>query len=268
MQEPKKAVQLEETKDDPEFVAFYGVADQANDLLAGTLNEILSLSKPGRRSVYLHWWTLYLGTLAHELATASSQLLLLDMPRAAVVTIRQVFEYSVRTQYLYAHDDEAEALMDSLQWRVWKEAQSAPDYFTDELREQYRKNYRQWADEHPELETALRDGKFTDWAREVLASRFDSEFFRGYAYPSIIAHGKPHGIIDVLEPIGPGQVKHFWDSRTIDTLSELSKLATTVLEYVGFIRQKYGLDISKLAKLNELHGEVQHHFGYTPNTAE
>src|ERR1700680_2943082 len=147
-----RAIHLRESKDDPEFVAFYEVADKANDLLHDTLLEIMPLGKPGRRNFYLHRWTLYLGTLLHELAAASAQLLLLDMPRGAVITIRQVFEYSIRTQYLYAHDDVAEALMDSLLWRVWNEVNLSPGYFTDELRDQYADNYKQWAYKHPELD--------------------------------------------------------------------------------------------------------------------
>lgn len=269
MQEPKQAIHLSETKDDEQFVVFYGVADKANKLLHETILEIAPLGKPGRRNVYLHWWTLYLGTLADELADASAQLLFLDMPRAAIVTIRQVFEYSVRTQYLWAHEDHAEALMDSLQWRVKKEAELTPGYFNAELREQFSKNYQKWADEHPELDSETKEEKtFTKWAQEVLGNRFDTEWFRAYSYPSIIAHGKPHGIQDVLEPIGPAQVKHSWDSRTIDPLSELSKLAATVIEYVYFIRRKYGLNASKVIEVNELHGKVQDQFGYTPKTPE
>ena len=97
------------------------------------------------------------------------------------------------------------------------------------------------------------EGRFTDWARCVLGSRFEREFFRQYSYPSVIAHGKPHGVIDVLEPIGPGQVKHYWDSRTIDELSELSKLAAVLIECIAFVRRLYGLDISDVFKLNKEH---------------
>lgn len=265
MEEPKKVI-LTASKDDPEFTAFYQVAAKTNKLLHDTLLEIMPRGGGDRRSVYVHWWTLYLGTLLDELAEASLQLLLLDKQRAAVVTIRQVFEYSIRTQYLHAHDAEAESLMDSLQWRVWKEAEFTPDYFDAGLREQYAENYRQWAEEHRELDLDSKEGSFTSWAREVLGKRFNSEFFRQYSYPSIIAHGKPHGVMDVLEPLGPGQVRHFWDSRTIDSLSEVSKLTSTIIEYVVFVRRKYELELSRAVELNAEHGEVQRRFGYVPTT--
>lgn len=264
LQEPRKAIHVSETKDDPEFVAFFEVADQAIDLLQSTIVDIVPLGKAGRQNVYLHWWMIYLGTLLYELATASARLLVLDMPRAAIITIRQVFEYSIRAQYLQAHPDEGERLMDSMQKRVSKEAQNAPGHFSAELRESYEKNYREWAARNPDLDSESKDGPFTSWAREVLGPRFDTEFFRGYAYPSIIAHAKPHGAIDVLEPIGPGDVKHYWDSRTIDGLSELSKLASMTIEFVAFLRSKYGLDISRAFELNELHARIQDQFGYIP----
>jgi len=254
-------IRLNESNDDPQFVAFYGVADKAIDLLRDTLREVGLVPQTGRRNIYLQRWTMYLGTLAHELALASAQLLLLEMPRAAIVTIRSVFEYSVRNQWLFAHGDKAEAFMDSLQWRVLKEAEFTPDYFK-EVRDQFAENYEKWADENPELETETLEGSFTGMAREVLGSRFGYEFFRHYSYPSIITHGKPHGIQDVLGPVTAQPNLHSWDSLTIDPLSELSKLASTVIEYMFFIRRKYGLDVSKVVEVNELHGAVQRQFGY------
>lgn len=262
----KKSVSLTATNDDEQFVAFYLVADGANSHVHETLAEITPLGSPGRQNVSLHWWTVYLGTLLDEMACASANLLLLDSPRAAIVTIRQVFEYSIRTQSLHAHPAEAERLTDSMQKLVSKEAQLAPRYFSAELREQYARNYRTWADQHPELDVGNQQKAFTVIAREVLGPRFDAEFFRQYAYPSIIAHGKPHGMIDVLNPVGIAQAEHSWNSRTIDVLSELSKLASTVIEYIAFVRSKYGLNISKAFELNERHGAIQEQFGYARTT--
>jgi hypothetical protein len=268
LQQRTKAIHLSETKRDPEFVAFFEIADRVNDQVLDTLREIIPAEKTGRQAIYLHRWTIYLGTLLHELANASAQLLVLDMPRAAIVTIRQVFEYSIRTQYLHAHPDEAERLMDSLQWRILKEAESAPDYFSAELRQQYADNYKKWTEEHPELDSESREGQFTSWAREVLGNRFKSEFFRQYSQPSIIAHGKPHGVVDVLEAVSPEKMNHYLDSRLIDTLSELSKLASTTIEHVFFVRKKYELDLTEVIELNERHGAIQEQFGYIPKRPE
>lgn len=262
MDKPKNATELRAETEEAEYNAFCGIATAAVSQLHDTLLAIMPLGKEGRKNVYLHWWALYLGTLIDELATASLQLLRMHMPRAAIVTIRQVFEYSIRMQYLSANPAEAEKLMDSLQKRVWDEARQSSEYFSKELIQRYEKNYLDWADEHPDLESNYMEGRFTDWARIVLGARFKKEFFRQYSYPSIIAHGKPHGVIDVLEPIGPAQVKHFWDSRTIDELSELSKLAATLIEYIAFIRKAYQLDILDVFSLNEQHARTQQAFGY------
>lgn len=265
MEQKKNRIRLEAENDDPQFVAFFGVADAANDMLQDALKEIMPIPQAGRKAIYLHRWTIYLGTLLHELATATAQLLLLDMPRAAVVTNRQVFEYSIKTRYLHANEDEAAQLMDSVQRRVWEEAKRAPAHFSPDEVKRFEANYRKWAEDNPELDSKGEGTKFTPMARSVLGKRYDSEFFKGYSYPSIVGHAKPHGVVDVLDTEDGGRViKHYWDSRTIDGLSELSRLASMTIEFVAFIRQKYALDIVKAVELNERHGAVQREFGYLP----
>jgi hypothetical protein len=254
----KKAVTLNITNDDPVFVAYCDLANKAVDHLHDTLLKIIPLPQDGRTNIYLHQWTIYLGTVLEESAIAATQLLLLDMPRAAVLLNRQVFEYSVRLRYLYSHEDVAVKLMDSLQWRVKNEAERAPDYFSEDLRKRYAANYEAWSSEHPGLETSVSEDSFTQMARDVLGNRFAADFFRLYSYPSIIAHGKPHGIIDVLMSEDGGGVKrHYWDSRTVDTPTELSKTTSLVLEFAAAIRIRYGLDLDTIKAMDELHAVTQ-----------
>jgi hypothetical protein len=196
-------------------------------------------------------WTAYLGTLLDEVATAAAELLVLDMPRAAVILNRQVFEYGIRLMYLYSHPDKAEALMDSLQWRVLKEAENASGFFTPEVRKRYEDNFREWEAEHPELNTQTSEESFTEMAREVLGPMFSKYFFALYSVPSIIAHGKPHGITEVLE-VADGRVKRHYNSRTVNPLDELSNLAFFLLQAMRAIRYKYGLGMEQVQEVNDL----------------
>jgi Family of unknown function (DUF5677) len=247
----KTIVSLNVVNDDPHFVALYKVASNAIDLLGDTLTEVLRIPQSARREVCAMRWTAYLGTLLEEVATAASELFVLDIPRAAVILNRQVFEYSIRLMYLYCHPDKAEALMDSLQWQVLKEAENAWGSFTPEVRKRYEDNFREWEAEHPELNTQTSEESFTEMAREVLGPTFNKYFFALYSVPSIIAHGKPHGIADVLE-VADGRVKRHYNSRTINPLDELSNLAYFLLPATRAIRYKYGLGMEKVQEVSDL----------------
>jgi hypothetical protein len=247
----KTIVSLNVVKDDAQFVAFYKVASNAIDLLGDTLTEVLRIPQSARQEVCAMRWTAYLGTLLDEVATAAAELLVLDMPRAAAILNRQVFEYSIRLMYLYCHPEKGEALLDSLQWKVLKEAENASGFFTPEARKRYEDNFREWGTEHPELNTQTSEESFTEMAREVLGPMFDKYFFALYSAPSIIAHGKPHGIMEVLE-VADGRVKRHYNSRTINPLDELSNLAYFLLQATRAIRYKYGLGMEKVQEVSDL----------------
>jgi hypothetical protein len=248
----RRAIKLDVTVDDPEFVKWYGVADRTIDLLAATIDEALHLPQTPRRDKSTMRWTAYLGTLLEETGTAVAQLLVLEMPRAAVILNRQVFEYSVRLAYLYSHPDKAEALMDSLPYRVWKEAEGAPGFFEPELRQEYEENFRKWVEEHPELDSQTTEERFTPMAQEILGPSFNRDFFLHYSIPSIIAHGKPQGVIDVLEMVEGNPVRHH-NSLTAHAPSELSKLSYYLLQASRTIRERYSLSTKPLREVCDLY---------------
>lgn len=252
----RAVISLSVTQSEPRFVEFYKVADASIDLLRDTVNDVLLIPQSGRQERYAAQWTAYLGTLLEETAGGVAQLLVLDMPRAAVILNRQVFEYGVRLLYLYAHPDKAEALMDSLQWRVWREAKAAPGFFGDDDLKQYEENYKAWVGKNPQLNSEATEENFTRMAQEVLGDRYSREFFLYYSIPSIIGHGKPHGLIDVLEAVGEGVMRHY-DSRTIDAVGELSKLIYFLIHTVFGIRLKYGLSLEEAYRINGLHTTAQ-----------
>lgn len=246
------AVRLDVINDDPHFVTWYRVADKAIDLLTVTLDEALHVPQTPRRGKSAMRWTAYLGTLLEETGTAVAQLLMLDMPRAAVILNRQVFEYGVRLAYFYSHPDKAEALMDSLAYRVWKEAERAPSFFEPEVRQKYEENFRNWAEEHPDLDSQTTEEYFTPMAQEILGPAFNRDFFLHYSIPSIIAHGKPQGVIDVLEMVKGNPVRHR-NSRTADAPGELSKLTYYLLHAIRTIRVRYSLSMEPFRQVCDLY---------------
>ena len=260
-----KKVSLNITNDDPQVVAFFEVADKTYDAFHKTLSAIIPIPQSGRRQISLHRLTIYHGTLFDETVFSVPQLVLLDAPRIASLANRQAFEYSVRIRYMHKHDEEAESLLDSLHWRVSKEADNAGAHFSPELRKGYAAHFKEWRDNHPELESMYQEGRLIEMARDVLGNKFDSQFFQFYAYPSILAHGKPHGIIDVLQLLEPNgaAVKHQWESVTVDGLSELSKIVFLTIDLLEFLTRTYGLDMSPVIDLNDKHRRVQSQFGYS-----
>lgn len=250
------AIRLDVTNNEPEFVEFYIVADKAIDLLSVTLKEILLIPQAERGDKYAANWTAYLGTLMEEAAIAVQQLLVLDLLRAAVIMNRQVFEYGVRLAYSYSHPDKAEALMDSLEHRVWRESEQAPGFFAPEQRQRLQDNFKVWAEENLELDSQTTEGKFTPMAREILGPAFDRDFFLYYAIPSIIAHAKPHGIVDVLEVVEGGLVRHA-NSRTADALGEFSKLVFFLLHGARAMRIRFRLSMEPVREVNNLYGIAQ-----------
>ena len=250
---PKRAIKLDVMQDDPVFVEFYTVAGKAIDLIEVSVFEALNIPQQLRRDVYLLNWTAYIGTLLEETAVAVQQLLVLDMPRAAIIMNRQVFEYGVRLAYLYRHPEKAEALMDSLPHLVWKESKNAPGFFSAETREIYETNYRNFVRDNPELDSKTGEPDFTGMAKEILGERFDSDFFHYYAIASILAHAKPQGIVDVLESKNGTLCRHK-NSIGAHAPDELAKLVFFLLNASKTIRERFKLPMEPVREVNQIYG--------------
>lgn len=74
----------------------------------------------------------------------------------------------------------------------------------------------------------------------------------GYQGPSIIAHGKPQGIVDVLEGAEGGLARHH-NSRTADPLGEFGKLVFFLLHAARAIRTRFALNMEPVREVNNLH---------------
>jgi len=237
-----REISLDVKNGDPQFVKWYEVANKTIELLAVSVFEARQVSSTSRRDESVTRWTAYLGTLIEEAGNAAAHALVLEMPRAALILNRQVFEYRIRLAYLYAHPEKAEALLDSLPYTVLKEARNAHGFFEPEMLQQYETNFREWAEEHPELDSQTNEQGFRPMAEEILGETFSRDFFFHYSLPSIIAHGKPQGMVDVLEMVDGRPVWHP-NSRMADASSEFSKLAYSLLGAILSIRERYSLDM-------------------------
>jgi hypothetical protein len=244
-----------EVTSDEKFRSLYQLLMNATDLLGETLDELKLLeTRLTQTDIYRKRWTIYLGTLFHELAVSSSLLALRDHARTIAIINRQLFEYCIRNRFYIANHEEADRLMHSLPAKVVKEAEQAPSAFSDETRESLVENYREWLADNPGLDNALSETRFTPMAKAVLGDKYERDFL--YSVPSILVHGKPHGVVDVLQPSGNYSVTHSWESRWFDTRTSLSMTLSLTIQYAMFVRLQYQMGTAHIEEINHSHGEL------------
>jgi len=222
----KKKISLKNIEEgDPKLVALWEVADATFDALESLLREIGHIPiQNDRQRESVRRWTLYLGTLFAEAFHASTLLAVATMPRAQVVLDRQLFEYSIRTQWLMKHPDEATRLLDSVQGFVQRELTSSSKLFDAVTRASLEKNYEDWKRDHADLDAKVSSREsFTAMAADVLGDRFNPELFWLYGLPSLIVHGKPHGIPDVHRLAGSNQLERSPNSNWFTSTDQLMK---------------------------------------------
>ena len=268
MEKVKRAIGLKVEDDDPRLVAFYPISDSAYDAFEDTLRNVGLVQNDGRgrRWESVRRLSLYLGTLFGELMVATTQVAILEMPRAQYVLNRQLFEYFVRNQWFMANQDEALRQMNVLPRTVFKEMEQFPSLFDPATRAGITRNYQEWAREHPELDVDVQEVGPTRMIRDVLGARQDPELFWYYAHPSIIVHGKTHGIQEVLRDLGGGQLERVINSPGLDRVDELNRATGFTLEYAAFLSANYGLDGSKVSEISTRFAETLRCFGIEPET--
>jgi hypothetical protein len=268
MEKKKRAIGLTVEDDDPRLVAFYPIADSAYDAFEETLRRVGLVPNDGlgRRWESVRRLSLYLGTLFGELMVATTQLAILEMPRAQYVLNRQLFEYFVRNQWFMANQDEALRQMDVLPRTVFKEMEKLPKLFDAATRAGITQNYQEWAKEHPELDVDVKEVGPTRMIRDILGVQQDPDLFWYYGHPSIIVHGKTHGIQEVLRDLGGGQLERVINSPGLDRVNELNRATGFTLEYAAFLAVNYGLDQATIGAISGRFGEALQSFGIEPET--
>jgi len=255
----KKAISLKNVEsDDPEIVALWEVANDTFDALESLLGDIENVPiQSDRERESVRRWTLYLGGLFLEAFHASTLLAVACTPRAQLILDRQLFEYSIRSQWLMKHPGDATRLLDSLQGVVQKELKSASKLFDVETRASLAQNYEEWKLAHADLDAKVSSQQsFTKMAEDVLGDRFDPELFWLYGLPSLIVHGKPHGIPDVLRLVGANQLERSPNSNWFTSADQLMKAIGISHEYGTILALKFEADGSVLDDLNKRLGDV------------
>jgi hypothetical protein len=240
--------------DDPNTAAMFAVASDAHDLVEAILRDIgaREISGADRTNESLRRLILYLGTVFNELFIASAHLGVLEMPRAQAALNRQLFELSVRMRWLLSHPDQALRLMDSLPKFPYEEIAKSGAELKPDLRAGIIANYEAWRDAHEDLDATVsaRD-RFGEMARDALGvERAGKDMLWYYGVPSIIMHGKPHGIADVMTIRDDGQMERSIVSKWFDRGDELSRALGIALELATLLTRAYGLEQSRLIAMN------------------
>ena len=253
---------------DPNIATVFAIAGEADGLLEDILRDIgeRQISGADRTNESLRRLILYLGTVFNELFIASVHLAILEMPRAQATLNRQLFELSVRMRWLLAHPEIALKLMDSLPKFPFEEISKSSAAIKPELRAGIVANYETWKLDHADLDSTVsaRD-QFARMAREALgADRAGKDMLWYYGVPSIIMHGKPHGIGDVMTIRDDGQMERSVVSKWFSRQDELGRALGIALEVATLLTRAYALRKDRLILLNSRFDTALREQGVTP----
>jgi len=249
---PEPAVRFESTETEPRFVAAYNVAIASQAAFEATLQDFGNLRIPGndRERESLRRISLYLGTLFGELHAASTQLSFMEMPRAQYVLNRQLIEYHARNRWFIEHKEIAVNELDRLPKAVHIEVTNNPGAFDEPARIRIAENYAEWAKEHPDLD-ALKHS--VPGPTDMVKLSFDDadDMFWYYGHPSVIVHGKTHGIQDVLARRPDGTLERSPNSLGLNRVAEMHRATGFALRYGILLAVNFDLDESRLLDVQE-----------------
>lgn len=262
---PTRAVKLESTETDPRFVAAYEVATASEDAFENTLREFGNLSISGDRELEsLRRISLYLGTLFGEAHAASTQLAFLEMPRAQYILNRQLIEYFARNRWFVEHGSEAAVELDLLPKTVYLEVQANAAAFSDPaFVKQITDNYTAWARQNPALDS-VKPNTPSPTKMVRLALDTAGDLFWYYGRPSIVVHGKSHGIQDVLDLRPDGTLERSPNSLGLNRVGEMHRATGITLQYGFLLAINFDLDLSRWDAVHRQFDAVLRGEGVTP----
>lgn len=261
----KPAVHFESTETDPRFVAAYSVAVTSEDAFEATLRNLGNSPIPrnDRERQSLRRISLYLGTLFGELHAASTQMSFMEMPRAQYVINRQLIEYYARNRWFIEHKEVAVHELDLVPKTVHLEVERNSAAFDKMSRTRIAQNYAAWAKEHPELD-ALKHS--VPGQTEMVKTSLDdpADMFWYYGHPSIIAHGKTHGIPDVLAILPDGSLERSPNSLGLERVAEMHRATGFTLRYAMLLATNFDLDPTGVLKTQVAFDAALRAEGITP----
>lgn len=262
---PTKVIHFEATETDPRFVAAYVAAIASEDAFEGTLQELGNLPIGDRELESLRRISLYVGTLFHEAHAATTQLAFMEMPRAQYILNRQLIEYYARNRWFLENKEPAVRDLDLLPKTVQKEVESNPGAFDADFRRDIAQKYAEWARENPALDQ-IKHAVPGPTELVKLAIDGPDELFWYYGRPSIIVHGKTHGIQDVLKRLADGSLERSPNSLQLERIEEMHRATGFALQYGFLLALNFGLDQTSLVAAHNAFDVALREEGLTPKT--
>jgi hypothetical protein len=253
----RTTIRAEFEEDDPRVVAAYQAARRCEVAFTETLSSVAALPIPGseREAESLRRITLYLGGLFREMLAASIDLAIHEMPRAQYVLNRQLLEYLAHNRWFMEYPAAATDSLDRLPKTVYLEVTANADAFEQDYIEEITRIYRDWANEHGEVDKAPPQPKPSITQLVKLALQ-PGELFWYYGLPSIIVHGKIHGIQDVLGKRPDGTIERSLNSRHLDRVEELRRATGFALHYALLMAVNFDLPITNIRSAESAFAEA------------
>ncbi len=262
----KREIHFTSTEKEPRFVAAYNVAIALGDAFEATLETLGNVPIANNRELEsLRCISLYLGTLFHEVYTASMQLSFMEMPRAQYILNRQLIEYYARNRWFLENKKAAVRDLDLLPKTVHTEVERNPGAFDSAFRKTIADNYAEWARDNPALDQVKHA---IPGSTELVKTALDKadELFWYYGHPSVIVHGKTHGIQDVLKKRADGGLERSPNSIGIDRITEMHRATGFALQYGFLLAMNFKLDQTLLVTAEEMFDSTLRGEGLTPET--
>lgn len=233
------------------FVFGSEVHESLSDAVSAVGNAIVST--PEGRAV--QYWLSYLGILSLEMSRGTCALLFHGYPRAAVGLSRTLFEYYVRSWHWSTHPEDALSALQRLPKRVYDEERKR---FGNAVHPVLQRQYEEWERENPDLAQSYTDAGLTILARRMYrakgleSDRFANDIYLLYGRPSIVLHGKPQFLRDVVDPGHGGQngdVATVLDaSRTIAVELEMFRVLSVARDMDHLLSEAYGRTVPDLSE--------------------
>jgi hypothetical protein len=253
----KVTIRAEFEETDPRVVAAYQAARRCEAAFTETLSSVAALPIPGgeREAESLRRITLYLGGLFSEMLAASIELAIHEMPRAQHVLNRQLLEYLAHNRWFMEYPAAATDALDRLPKTVYLEVTADVDAFDQTYVEEITRIYRDWANEHKELDETPPQPK-PSITQLVKLTLQPGELFWYYGLPSIIVHGQIHGLQDVLGKRPDGTIERSLNSRHLDRVEELRRATGFALHYALLIAINFDLSITNIRSAERAFAEA------------
>lgn len=238
------------------------VATEAITLMEFLYDTVAALETEPRSTAWkAHCLTIYAFALIREHYEGAYELHLRDMPHAASVLERCIFETLVQLRVW--HDDEAQAVDD---WRmlpivVYNEQIRRVGGDKSKLPPQLQSDRDQYLAANPDLPEETPRRRFKEEARAVLLraewdeQTFRNAFFKFYDVPSLFTHARAHGAEDFYRVNDAGEWELGRQHRYTEPNAQILAATGLVLQTARDVAKHYRLSMQPIDRLAALWDE-------------